>query len=57
MEPSPRKSLKAKGPVVALAAVWALLVGGLMAGAAALFGVDESDAILVGVLGGLGSAG
>ena len=56
MEPTQPRPWKAKSVVVAVAAVWALLVGGLMAGVAAFVGVDESDVFLIGVLGGLGSA-
>jgi hypothetical protein len=46
----------AKSVVIAVAAIWAILVGGLMAGVAAFVGVDEPDVLLIGVLGGLGSA-
>jgi hypothetical protein len=57
MEPTSSKPLRAKrGLIVAVAVVLALIVGGLMAGTAAFFGVSESDVILIGVLGGLGSA-
>jgi hypothetical protein len=57
MEPTSSKPLSTKrGLIAAVAAVSALVVGGLMAGTAAFFGVGESDVILIGVLGGLGSA-
>lgn len=35
--------------------VWAILVGGLMAGTASFLGVREPDVQLIGVLGGLGA--
>lgn len=38
------------------AAAWALIVGLLMAGGAALIDVPASDVLLIGVLGGLGAA-
>ena len=41
--------------LVAVAVVWALLVGGLMAAVAAFFGADEPNLLLIGILGGLGS--
>lgn len=40
--------------VVAL--VWALIVGGLMAGGAAMLGESSDDVVLIGVLGGMGAA-
>lgn len=39
-----------------VAAVWALIVGALMAGAAALLGETGYDVALIGALGGLGAA-
>lgn len=42
--------------VLTVAAVWAVLIGGFMAGVAALLNVENQEVTLIGVLGGLGSA-
>jgi len=41
---------------VVVASVWALIVGALMAGGAALLGQSAVDALLIGGLGGMGAA-
>ena len=45
-----------KRVVVAVAGIWALLVGGILAGIASIFDVDGLELVLVGVLGGFGAA-
>jgi hypothetical protein len=45
-----------KRVMVAVAAIWALLVGGILAGIACIFDADGLELVLVGVLGGLGAA-
>jgi len=39
-----------------VAFVWALIVGGLMAGGAAILGQSAEDVLLIGILGGVGAA-
>jgi phage shock protein PspC (stress-responsive transcriptional regulator) len=56
MDSSPREPRKGRRLVLAGAAVMAVLVGGLMAGVAGYFGIDVSDVVLIGILGGLGAA-
>jgi hypothetical protein len=57
-DPTPPSGLRpiASGLKWFVAAAWALIVGPLMAGGAALLDVPASDTLLIGVLGGLGAA-
>lgn len=41
---------------VVIAVVWAVVVGGLMAGGAGILGESAEDVLLIGILGGMGAA-
>ena len=51
-----RRVRQSRGLRYLIAAVWAVLVGLFMVGGASLFDVPWTDALLIGVLGGLGAA-
>jgi hypothetical protein len=55
-EPVQRHAQQSAATKYVVAAVWALAVGLLMAGGAALLDERASDVLLIGVLGGLGAA-